>query len=111
MFRAAIASDGSDASEMTDLAVHLAPACAGSFGGDNKGGVGATVIEGEGNFGNPPGNVNPPPGSFGSGGGGQGNSVAVCHNGRTIFVAPQAVEAHLRHRRYTRTLRGDAGPE
>ena len=52
---------GPDASEMTDLAVQLAPGCAGTFGGGE-------VIE-EGNFGNPPGiNLLPPPGSIGGGG-------------------------------------------
>jgi hypothetical protein len=86
---------GPDASEMTDLAVQLAPGCAGSFGGDHKGG-GPAVID-EGNFGNPPLlNINPPPGSIG-GGGGQGNVIAICHNGMTIFVAPQGAEQHLRN--------------
>ncbi len=92
VLHAAIASDGSDASELTDLAIELAPNCASAF--PHAAGGGGT--EGEGNFGNPPGNVNPPPGSIG-GGGGQSNLVAVCHNGHTIFVAPPAVEAHLRH--------------
>lgn len=28
---------------------------------------------------------------------GQNGSVAVCHNGHTIDISPQAVDAHLRH--------------
>ena len=91
VLRASIASNGSDASELTDLAVSLAPNCAGVFPGHGAGGD-----EGEGNFGNPPGNQNPPPGSIG-GGGGQGNVIAVCHNGVTIFLTPQAAEDDLRN--------------
>jgi len=51
--------------------------------------------EGEGNFEQGPGNQNPPPGSIGAGGG-QGNVVAICHNGHTIFVSPQGAENLLR---------------
>jgi len=93
VLRSAI-GDGSDASELTELGIELAPNCAGLFG-DAKGGGGG--VEEEGNFGNPPGgNLNPPPGSIG-GGGGQGNVIAICHNGRTIFVSPQGAEFHLRN--------------
>jgi hypothetical protein len=76
-----------DASEITDLFAQLAPSC--TFGGGEP-------APDEGNYGNPPGNLNPPPGSVG-GSGGQGNLVAVCHNGRVIFVSPRAVQAHLNH--------------
>ncbi|MDQ6656372.1 MAG: hypothetical protein M3Y80_11225 [Verrucomicrobiota bacterium] len=90
IFHAAVSSDPDDASALTDLATSLAPDCASSFQGNGNGNG-----EGEGNFGNGPGNVNPPPGSIG-GGAGQGNTVAICHNGRTIFVSPRAAEAFLR---------------
>ncbi len=81
---------GGDAREITELAVELAPNCASSFGG--RGGEGEGDASG---FGNAPGNLNPPPGSVG-GGGGQGNVIAICHFGRTIFVSPQGAENHLR---------------
>jgi hypothetical protein len=74
-----------DASAITELFGQLAQNC--DFGGGTPD---------EGNYGNPPGNLNPPPGSIG-GSGGQGNLVAICHNGRTIFVSPRAVQAHLNH--------------
>ncbi|MGI9087527.1 MAG: hypothetical protein ACR2HH_07285 [Chthoniobacterales bacterium] len=93
VLHAAISGNGSDASELTELAIELAPNCAGAFGDAKEGGHGEE--QGEGNFGNPPGNVNPPPGSIG-GGGGQGNVVAVCHNGVTIFLTPQGAQDDLR---------------
>jgi hypothetical protein len=79
------AIDGSpgSAAGLTDLATALAPGCASAFGG--------APVDTEGNFGNPPGiNLNPPPGSFG--GGGQGNIVAVCVNGQTLFVTPERAQ-------------------
>ncbi|MFL6527594.1 MAG: hypothetical protein ACJ8IQ_05800 [Chthoniobacterales bacterium] len=88
--RGVIAAVPNDASGLTSLAVELSPDCAGSFpGGGGRGG------EGEGNFEQGPGNQNPPPGSIGAGGG-QGNVVAICHNGHTIFVSPQGAENLLR---------------
>ncbi len=89
VLHAAIASDGSDASELTDLAIELAPNCASAFP------QAAGGAEGEGNFGNPPGNVNPPPGSIG-GGGGQSNLVAVCFMGTTHFLTPEDAQNFLR---------------
>jgi hypothetical protein len=84
--------NGGDAQELTELAIELAPNCSDAFGAPPSGGHGE-----EGNFGNPPGaNLNPPPGSIG-GGGGQGNVIAICHNGHTIFVSPQGAENHLNH--------------
>ena len=89
---ATIAADSNDASALTDLATQLSPDCAGAFGA-----AGGVIQEDNGgNFGPPPGNLNPPPGSIG-GGGGQGNVIAICHNGRTIFVSPQGAEQHLRN--------------
>jgi hypothetical protein len=83
---ALVAAFPADASAITELLAQLAPNC--TFGGGGA--------PDEGNFGNAPGNLNPPPGSVG-GSGGQGNLVAVCHNGRVIFVSPRAVQAHLNH--------------
>ena len=74
-----------DASAITELFARLAPNC------DFAGGTAD-----EGVYDNPPGNLNPPPGSVG-GRGGQGNLVAICHNCRVIFVSPRAVQAHLAH--------------
>jgi len=86
ILRASTAAAPDRASELTELAMSLAPDCADQF---QRGGGGD-----EGEFGAPPANVNPPPGSIG-GGGGQGNVVAICHNNRTIFVSPRGAEAHL----------------
>lgn len=87
----AIEGSPGHASELTNLAVELAPDCAGSFQGPRGGGENM----GEGIFGNPPGtNLNPPPGSIG-GGGGQGNIVAVCFNGQTQFVTPERAQELL----------------
>lgn len=81
-------STGSDASELTQLALELAPDCAPAFGGAGRGG------EEAGGFGNAPSNLNPPPGSIG-GGGGQGNVVAVCFMGVTRFLSPEAAQEFL----------------
>jgi hypothetical protein len=88
VLRGAIAGSPGDANDLTQVAIEAAPGCASSFGGGQPG-------EDEGNFGNAPGgNQNPPPGTI-AGGGGQGNVVAICHNGHTIFVSPNGAEAHL----------------
>jgi hypothetical protein len=79
----------SQASENTSLALELSPDCAGAFPGTGGGG------DDGGNFGQGPANQNPPPGTIG-GGGGQGNVVAICHNGNTIFVSPQGAQNHLK---------------
>ncbi len=89
ILRSAIDITPDDAAGLTAMALDLAPGCASSFPG-----AGAGDDDG-GNFGNAPGNQNPPPGSLG-GGGGQGNVAAICHNGRTIFVSPQGAANHLR---------------
>lgn len=85
VLRALIAGDP-NASELTDLAIELAPNCASAFGGPADDG---------GGFGNAPGNLNPPPGSIG-GGGGQGNVVAICFNGVTSFFSPEGATEFLR---------------
>jgi hypothetical protein len=85
MLRGAIEGSPGSASDLTQLAVELAPACASSFGGGEPGG------EGEGVFGNAPGtNLNPPPGAIG--GGGQGTIVAVCFHNQTLFVTPERAQ-------------------
>ena len=90
-----IAAAPDKASELTELAVALGPECASAFGG---GGTGTPPSsQDEGDFGDAPpslGGQVPLPGTI-IGGGGQGNVVAICHNGRTIFVSPQGAEAHL----------------
>jgi hypothetical protein len=48
---------------------------------------------GEGNFGNPPANINPPPGS--SGGGASQNKCVVCHNGHEIFIPCDTADKHF----------------
>ena len=83
------------AAELTELAVALGPDCAGAFGG------GGGAPSNGGDFGNPPdaNSALPPADVGGSGGGGQGNVIAICHNGHTIFVSPQGAEFHLRNHR------------
>jgi hypothetical protein len=87
VLRGAIAGSPNDASGLTETAIEAAPSCSSSFGGGAPG----PGDEGEGNFGNPPGNLNPPPGSIG-GGGGQGNVIVVCFHGETLFVSPERAQ-------------------
>ena len=94
IYDALIAANPGDASEITQLALQLAPECARNFQGGTD--------EGEGNFGNPPGNQNPPPGSISGGGGSQSGQCQVCHtsgNGKkqTLTISCNAVPAHLGH--------------
>jgi len=91
----ALTAGDPNASELTDLAIQLAPSCASSFGGGGGGGTQPPGSEDEGNFGPVPMNQNPPPGSIG-GGGGQGNLIAVCFNGVTQFLTPEAASEFLR---------------
>lgn len=95
VLHAVISGNEGDASNLTQLAIELAPNCADVLPGQGNG-PGRGGESGEGNFGNPPGNANPPPGSVG-GGGGQGNIVAVCHNGTTIFLSPESAQDDLRN--------------
>jgi hypothetical protein len=87
IFREAVAASPDDASALADLAASLAPGCASAFSSGRH-------PDDLGNYGPAPTNVNPPPGSIG-GGGWQGNVVAICHNGRTLFVSPRGAEQHL----------------
>jgi hypothetical protein len=88
--RSVIAAAPDQASQLTELAIALGPGCADAF--EER--TGAPGFEDEGRFAAAPANQNPPPGSLG-GGGGQGNLVAICHNGRTIHVSPAGAAAHL----------------
>ncbi|MDQ6860749.1 MAG: hypothetical protein M3032_06290 [Verrucomicrobiota bacterium] len=89
VLRALVAVVPGDASALYDIAVELAPNCATSFpprpggGGDVGDGFGLSLP-----------NQNPAPGTI-AGGGGQGNVVAICHNGHTLFVSPQGAQNHL----------------
>ncbi len=92
ILRSIIAAAPEQAAELTELAIALGPGCAGAFGSGGAGGDSSRD-----GFGSVPNqNILPPPGSIG-GGGGQGNVVAICHNGLTIFVSPQGAVEHLRN--------------
>ncbi len=86
-------SDGDpNASELNDLAIELAPNCASTFGSELPGiGEGGDA----GGFGGGPSGVSAPPGSIG-GGGGQGNLIAICFNGVTQFLSPDAASEFVR---------------
>ncbi len=90
VLRAAIAGNPDAGAALTSLAAQLAPECAASFPSPGTGGGD------EGNYPTTPGNLNPPPGSIG-GGGGQGNVVAVCINGVTRFFSPEGAQEALRN--------------
>lgn len=89
---AAVAADPEDASGITEMVMRLYPDCRGALAhGAPAPGPGM----GEGNFINPPINVNPPPGSIGGGGGGfnpQENAIQVCRNGVTIIIFPSQIQ-------------------
>ena len=97
---AAVDADPDSASEITDMALRLYPDCRGAISGgrgtDHHG-------DGEGNFVNPPPNVNPPPGSIG-GGASEVARCTICHvppgnpsNPQTLTLPCNAAEAHLRN--------------
>lgn len=85
---AVVAADPAHASEYTELALQLSPNCAGAIQRVAQG-----QTEGEGNFTNPPANVNAPPGSVGGGAG--GNTCIVCHNGHEVQVACSDLNSYL----------------
>ena len=92
------------AARIVELALRLAPNCASQIQQmDRAGGRGTDGSEeGEGNFGNAPGNQNPPPGSISGGGGSQSGRCQVCHttgNGqrKTLTISCNALPAHIGH--------------
>ncbi len=89
------------AARIVELALRVAPNCASEIQQANSAG-GRDTDEGEGNFGNAPGNQNPPPGSISGGGGSQSGRCQVCHRDgqgrrRTLTISCNAVPAHIRH--------------
>jgi hypothetical protein len=82
---AVIAADPIHASEYTELALQLSPNCASA--------IEHLTGQGEGNFANPPANINPPPGSVGSGAG--QNTCLVCHNGHEMQIPCDQVSKFL----------------
>jgi hypothetical protein len=96
IYDALVAANPDDASEINQLALQLAPDCASAFGGSGG------TDQGEGNFGNAPGNQNPPPGSISGGGGSQTGQCQVCHttgSGKsvTLTISCNAVPQHIGH--------------
>ena len=96
---AGIEANPDRSSEIVEMALRLAPNCRSEIEQINRGGG---ADEGEGNFGNAPGNQNPPPGSIGGGGGSQSGRCQVCHtsgNGKrqTLTISCNAVPAHIGH--------------
>ncbi len=82
---AVVAADPTRAAEYTELAIQISPGCA------NEIEHGAQTNEG--NFTNPPANINAPPGSIG--GGAIGNVCIVCHNGSEVQVACSDLQSYL----------------
>ncbi|CAN5209676.1 hypothetical protein BH20VER2_BH20VER2_09580 [soil metagenome] len=91
VLNAAVSAHPDDAAMLTDIAIQSSPECASSFSGDGKSVRDAGDERDPVGFGLAPLNQNPPPGSVG-GGGAQGNVVAVCVNGRTVFASPRGAE-------------------
>ena len=90
--------DPDSTARLVELALRLAPNCSSQIQAINRAGT----DEGEGNFGNAPGNQNPPPGSISGGGGSQSGRCQVCHtssNGKrqTLTISCNAVPAHIGH--------------
>jgi len=88
---AAVVADPEDASGITEMVIRLYPDCRGAIGHGRE--------IGEGNFINPPINVNPPPGSIG-GGAGEVARCVVCHNDNNpheITIPCSQVPDFLRH--------------
>jgi hypothetical protein len=91
ILRSIIAAVPHDAAGLTELAMQYAPECAAAFQNILAGGPAR-----EEDFVDPPGLRDAPPNWFtGPGSAEQGNVVAICHNGRTIFVSPAGAQNHL----------------
>lgn len=98
---AAIEANPDQASKIIEIALRLAPNASSEIQQINASGARGTD-QGEGNFGNAPGNQNPPPGSISGGGGSQSGRCQVCHRDgqgrrRTLTISCNAVPAHIRH--------------
>jgi len=81
-----IKDEPSLANQLTEAILQCAPECRDAL---------QALTLGEGAFTNPPNNINAPPGSVGSGGG--GNVCIVCHNGTEIQIACSDLDAWLRN--------------
>lgn len=95
ILRSVAAAAPQEASALTQLALALAPQCAGSFEQNKPTEVSTTSQDG----GSPNANAAVAPNI--AGGGGQGAVVAICHNGQTLFLTPADAQIHLQ------THRGD----
>lgn len=84
-----IKADPSLANQLTESIAQCAPECR-----DALQNLGSGAGEGEGAFGNPPSNINAPPGSTGGGAG--GNTCIVCHNGQEVQIACSDLQSYLR---------------
>lgn len=80
-----IQAEPGEANRLTEMALQCAPECRDLF---------PSKPVDEGSFVNPPGNINPPPGSVGGGAG--GNVCIACHNGREVQIACSDLDGFLR---------------
>jgi hypothetical protein len=95
---AGVEANPDQASQIAETALRLAPNCRAEI----ERALGQGTDDGEGNFGNPPGNQNPPPGSISGAGGSQAGRCQVCHTTgsgkrQTLTISCNAVPAHLGH--------------
>lgn len=84
-----IKQEPSLANQLAESISDCAPNCRELLQNIGAGGVG------EGAFGNPPANINPPPGSVGSGAGASETACTVCHNNQNITLACNDVPGYL----------------
>lgn len=92
IYAIAISLEPDKTSWYTDLVIEIFPDC--------RDAIGRSGATGEGEFGDPPPNVNPPPGTGGGGGGGfdpQGGQCQVCHQGTTLTISCNDAQTHLNH--------------
>jgi hypothetical protein len=94
--------DADGVARLVELALRLAPNCSSQIQAIDRSGRGDGTDQGEGNFGNAPGNQNPPPGSISGGGGSQSGRCQVCHTGgngkrQTLTISCNALPQHIAH--------------
>ena len=102
---AAMEVEAREASRLAEQTLAQVPSCTSEIQQVNRGGgagADAETDQGEGNFGNAPGNQNPPPGSISAGGGSQSGRCQVCHTDgqgrrRTLTISCNAVPQHIGH--------------